>query len=76
MTRYSDALAPLMGALFPPEPLENILGAVVAAAGRRQLRMAETEKYPHVTYFLNGGIEERIPRRGPDHGPLAQGRDL
>jgi 2,3-bisphosphoglycerate-independent phosphoglycerate mutase len=36
----------------------NILGEVAAAAGRTQLRMAETEKYPHVTYFLNGGREE------------------
>ncbi len=61
MTRYGDALAPLMGALLPPEHLDNILGAVVAAAGRRQLRMAETEKYPHVTYFLSGGMEEKYP---------------
>jgi 2,3-bisphosphoglycerate-independent phosphoglycerate mutase len=57
MTRYSDALAPRMGALFAAEPMESLLGSVVAAAGRRQLRIAETEKYPHVTYFLNGGVE-------------------
>ncbi len=57
MTRYSDALAPFLGVLFAPETLENILGKVVADAGRTQLRMAETEKYPHVTYFLNGGQE-------------------
>jgi 2,3-bisphosphoglycerate-independent phosphoglycerate mutase len=57
MTRYSDALAPFMQALFPPEALANVLGEVVAKAGRKQLRMAETEKYPHVTYFLNGGKE-------------------
>jgi 2,3-bisphosphoglycerate-independent phosphoglycerate mutase len=37
------------------------LGEVVAAAGRRQLRIAETEKYPHVTYFLNGGEEAQYP---------------
>ncbi len=61
MTQYSDELAPLMGALFPPVPLNNILGQVVADAGRTQLRMAETEKYPHVTYFLNGGREENFP---------------
>lgn len=61
MTRYSDALAPLMTALFPPQPMDQILGEVVSAAGRRQLRMAETEKYPHVTYFLNGGREEPFP---------------
>ncbi len=57
MTRYSDALAPFLGVLFAPEALHNILGEVVAKAGKTQLRMAETEKYPHVTYFLNGGRE-------------------
>ncbi len=58
MTAYSDALAPLMTTLFAPQPMEQLLGEVVAAAGKTQLRMAETEKYPHVTYFLNGGREE------------------
>jgi 2,3-bisphosphoglycerate-independent phosphoglycerate mutase len=57
MTRYSDALEPFLGVLFPPDHLNNILGEVVANAGKTQLRMAETEKYPHVTYFLNGGQE-------------------
>ncbi len=57
MTRYSDALAPFLGVLFAPDTLHNILGEVVANAGKTQLRMAETEKYPHVTYFLNGGRE-------------------
>jgi 2,3-bisphosphoglycerate-independent phosphoglycerate mutase len=61
MTRYSDALAPFLGVLFAPEPLHNILGEVVANAGKTQLRMAETEKYPHVTYFLNGGREIAYP---------------
>ena len=64
MTRYSDALARRMGALFPPQPMTQLLGHVVAAAGLRQLRAAETEKYPHVTYFLNGGIEQ--PMAGED----------
>src|SRR6202012_296421 len=58
MTQYSDALDKLMAAIFPPQTFANILGEVVAHAGRTQLRMAETEKYPHVTYFLNGGREE------------------
>jgi 2,3-bisphosphoglycerate-independent phosphoglycerate mutase len=57
MTAYSDALAPLMRTLFAPQSLEDILGEVVSRHGRTQLRMAETEKYPHVTYFLNGGRE-------------------
>ena len=50
-----------MQAIFPPQSLAHILGEVVADAGRTQLRMAETEKYPHVTYFLNGGREEPYP---------------
>ena len=61
MTRYSDALAPFMGSIFAPIALHNILGQIVADAGRSQLRMAETEKYPHVTYFLNGGEEAPYP---------------
>ncbi len=42
---------------FAPQTLDKILGEVVSAAGKRQLRIAETEKYPHVTYFFNGGLE-------------------
>ena len=64
MTQYSEALDKLMQSIFPPQSFANILGEVVAEAGRTQLRMAETEKYPHVTYFLNGGHEE--PYRGED----------
>jgi 2,3-bisphosphoglycerate-independent phosphoglycerate mutase len=64
MTQYSDALDKLMQAIFPSQTLTNILGEVVSRAGRTQLRMAETEKYPHVTYFLNGGHEE--PYGGED----------
>ena len=47
-------------AVFEPQSLANILGEVVANAGRRQLRIAETEKYPHVTYFFNGGVEHQF----------------
>jgi 2,3-bisphosphoglycerate-independent phosphoglycerate mutase len=61
MTQYSEALDRLMQTIFPPQSFPNILGEVVANAGRTQLRMAETEKYPHVTYFLNGGREECYP---------------
>lgn len=61
LTRYSDALAPLMSAAFAPQSMQKILGEVVSAAGRTQLRLAETEKYPHVTYFLNGGQEVAFP---------------
>ncbi|WP_322514930.1 2,3-bisphosphoglycerate-independent phosphoglycerate mutase [Rhodopseudomonas palustris] len=64
MTQYSNALDALMRTIFPPQSLVNGLGEVVAATGRHQLRMAETEKYPHVTYFLNGG--EEVPYPGED----------
>jgi 2,3-bisphosphoglycerate-independent phosphoglycerate mutase len=61
MTDYGSALAPFLPALFPPQSMADILAEVVAAAGLRQLHMAETEKYPHVTYFLNGGEEAAFP---------------
>jgi 2,3-bisphosphoglycerate-independent phosphoglycerate mutase len=61
MTEYSEALNAHLATLFGPQSMEGILGAVVSAAGLRQLRMAETEKYPHVTYFLNGGQETPFP---------------
>lgn len=43
---------------YPPEELENVLGAYLASLGKTQLRIAETEKYAHVTFFFNGGREE------------------
>ncbi|MBX9700902.1 MAG: 2,3-bisphosphoglycerate-independent phosphoglycerate mutase [Acetobacteraceae bacterium] len=61
LTEYSQALNAHLGTLFAPQSMADILGAVVAGAGRTQLRMAETEKYPHVTYFLNGGEEREYP---------------
>jgi 2,3-bisphosphoglycerate-independent phosphoglycerate mutase len=59
MTEY-DATFDLPIA-FDPESLTNILGGVLAKAGRTQLRIAETEKYAHVTFFFNGGVEEPFP---------------
>ena len=47
--------------VFAPQSLARILGEVVSAAGLQQLRIAETEKYPHVTYFFNGGVETQFP---------------
>jgi 2,3-bisphosphoglycerate-independent phosphoglycerate mutase len=61
MTPYSKELDRFMQPIFPPQNLSNVLGEIVAAAGLTQLRMAETEKYPHVTYFLNGGREDSYP---------------
>src|SRR6266576_2931660 len=47
--------------IFAPQKLKHILGEIVSAAGKRQLRIAETEKYAHVTYFFNGGVEKPFP---------------
>ena len=57
MVEYSADLAPKVPALFPPVDVQKTLGEVVSKAGRKQLRIAETEKYAHVTFFLNGGEE-------------------
>lgn len=58
MVEYSSALNPFMTNLFPPIDVEDSLGEVVSKAGLTQLRIAETEKYAHVTFFLNGGKED------------------
>jgi 2,3-bisphosphoglycerate-independent phosphoglycerate mutase len=58
LTEYSDKLKPLMGAVFPPEDVRETLGEVIAGHHLKQLRIAETEKYAHVTFFLNGGRED------------------
>jgi len=57
MTPVADDLAEAVMPLFLPPDLSNGLGESVSKAGRCQLRVAETEKYPHVTFFFNGGIE-------------------
>jgi 2,3-bisphosphoglycerate-independent phosphoglycerate mutase len=64
MTPYGEKLDALLDTIFASPRLTSVLGQVVADAGRTQLRLAETEKYPHVTYFLNGGQETRY--RGED----------
>lgn len=61
MTQYDEKFT-TVGVLSPPQSLANTLGEYVAAKGLAQTRMAETEKYPHVTYFLNGGVETPYPR--------------
>ena len=60
MTEYSDALNKLMSALFPAENVTATLGELVSQLGLKQLRIAETEKYAHVTFFLNGGRETKF----------------
>lgn len=61
MVEYSTTHKQWMQALFEPKVITNTLGEVVANAGFHQLRIAETEKYPHVTFFFNGGREEPYP---------------
>jgi 2,3-bisphosphoglycerate-independent phosphoglycerate mutase len=58
-TQYEQGLP--VSVAFPPESLEGLLGQVISEQGLRQFRTAETEKYPHVTYFMNGGIEQAFP---------------
>lgn len=72
MAGYSAAHAAYMTTVYPKPEIPNTLGEWVAKAGLRQYRLAETEKYPHVTFFLNGGEEEpfaredRLMPRSPD----------
>lgn len=60
MTEYSAALNHFLKTLFPPETIKMGLGETVSKAGLRQLRIAETEKYAHVTFFFNGGEERQF----------------
>ena len=72
LIEYSSVLNTFMGSIFPSSTLTGILGEIVADAGLKQLRIAETEKYAHVTFFFNGGREalfngeERILIPSPD----------
>ncbi|MDD4497967.1 MAG: 2,3-bisphosphoglycerate-independent phosphoglycerate mutase, partial [Methanosarcinaceae archaeon] len=59
MTRYDENLS--LPLAFPPEELKNVLGEVLSREGKTQLRIAETEKYAHVTFFFNGGVERCYP---------------
>ena len=72
LTEYDETYG--CPAVFPPETLENVLGSVVAAAGKNQMRIAETEKYPHVTYFFNGGEEPPFP--GEDREIIPSPKDV
>ena len=56
MTQYEKGLNVRIA--YPPQSIENTLGEVVSKAGLKQLRIAETEKYAHVTFFFNGGVEK------------------
>jgi 2,3-bisphosphoglycerate-independent phosphoglycerate mutase len=62
MTEYDDRFG--LPVAFPPEKVGRVLADVLAENGKTQLHIAETEKYAHVTYFFNGGVEE--PKAGED----------
>jgi 2,3-bisphosphoglycerate-independent phosphoglycerate mutase len=61
LVEYSAELNRFLGTLFPPDDLKDTLGEVISQAGLTQLRIAETEKYAHVTFFFNGGRETVFP---------------
>ena len=63
-TQYSKAHSEYCDVIFPQKDITNTLGSWVAQKGLSQFRIAETEKYPHVTFFLNGGVE--VPEKGED----------
>lgn len=60
MTQY-DATMPNVDVAFKPQVLTNTLGEYISDKGMAQLRIAETEKYAHVTFFFNGGVEKQYP---------------
>ena len=72
MTMYEEAFT--FRAAFPPLKLSNILGEVLSREGKKQLRIAETEKYAHVTYFFNGGEEDPFP--GEERCMIPSPRDI
>lgn len=72
MTEYDETFA--LPVAFPSVKLINKLGDVISSAGLRQLRIAETEKYAHVTFFFNGGVEE--PNKNEDRRLIASPKDV
>ncbi len=78
MVDYSDAHNAFMTTAYPKRQVVNTLGAWVAQHGLRQFRLAETEKYPHVTFFLNGGREvpEPLEERAMPQSPKVATYDL
>ena len=70
-TQY-DATMPNVDVAFKPQSLTNVMGEYLAKCGKTQLRIAETEKYAHVTFFFNGGVE--APFEGEDRALIASPR--
>src|SRR5262249_10854180 len=61
LSEYAVELRRSHAVLFPPQDLSDTLGQILSRAGKHQLRIAETEKYAHVTFFFNGGEERPFP---------------
>jgi 2,3-bisphosphoglycerate-independent phosphoglycerate mutase len=72
MTEYSSGYTAVVA--FPPTKIETTLGFEISKAGLKQARIAETEKFPHATYFLNGGVEE--PHAEQNNILLASRKDV
>lgn len=72
MNEYEEGLPEL--AAFPPEDISLPIGRIISEAGMRQLRISESEKFPHVTYFINGGNE--APYKGEDRIEIPSPRDI
>jgi len=75
MTQY-DKNWPWLQSVIKPEKLEHILAQVFAGLNYKNLRTAETEKYAHVTYFFNGGVEKPFDRRRAHPSPSPKVRDI
>jgi 2,3-bisphosphoglycerate-independent phosphoglycerate mutase len=78
MIEYSDNHNTFMSACYPKPKIKNTLGEWVSLAKKKQFRLAETEKYPHVTFFLNGGDEKPLTgeSRNMPHSPKVATYDL
>ena len=74
LTTYEASLP--VHVAFPPQDVEHPLARVISEAGRTQFHTAETEKYPHVTFFLNGGREDPFPGEDAAAGAITKGGDL
>ncbi|MBF4694015.1 2,3-bisphosphoglycerate-independent phosphoglycerate mutase [Fusibacter sp. Q10-2] len=68
LTQY-DKMMPNVSVAYKPQTIDNTLGQYMAKLGKKQLRIAETEKYAHVTFFFNGGVE--APNEGEDRALIA-----
>lgn len=73
MTRYDKDFH--VGVAFPPNQPKDTIGEVVARNGMTQLRIAETEKFPHVTYFMNGGRQQEFEGK-PDINRFSESCNL